>query len=256
MKKVWLPMLLACAVAGGVQAKEWKTVRIGIEGAYPPFSMTLPSGELAGFDVDLANALCAQMQVKCILVKQEWDGIIPGLMARKFDAIISAMDITEERKKSVDFTRKYQQVPARFIARKGTPLELTSAFMKDKKVGVQRATSMDTYISDNYPDAAIKRYGTAEEAYLDLKSGRLDYVLADTASLVDGLLKKDGGADYQLVGPGLTDERWFGEGMGIAVRKSDADLKAKFNQAIQEIEANGKLKEVNDKYFDFAAFGE
>jgi len=256
MKKVWLTALLACAVVGGVQAKEWKRVRIGIEGAYPPFSMTLPNGELAGFDVDLAKALCAQMKVECTLVKQDWDGIIPALLARKFDAIISTMDITAERKKRVDFSQKYLHVPARFAARKGTPLELTAAFMKDKKVGVQRATTMDTYISDNFPEANIKRYGTAEEAYLDLKSGRLDYVLADHASLVDGLISKEDGANYELVGPGLTDARWFGEGAGIAVRKSDGDLKAMFNQAIQDIRANGKYKEVNDKYFDFDAYGE
>jgi hypothetical protein len=96
---------------------------------------------LLGFDVDITNALCEQMKVKCTIVKQDWDGMIPGLMARKFDAIISTMDITEERKKRIDFSEKYQHVPARFAAKSGTALELTGAFMKDKKIGVQRATS-------------------------------------------------------------------------------------------------------------------
>ena len=111
-------------------------------------------------------------------------------------------------------------------------------------------------ISRSDDESGPHNYGTAEEAYLDLKSGRLDYVLADHASLVDGLISKEDGANYELVGPGLTDARWFGEGAGIAVRKSDGDLKAMFNQAIQDIRANGKYKEVNDKYFDFDAYGE
>jgi len=255
--KVLVGVMAACLMGSlQVQAKEWKSVRIGIEGAYPPFSWTEPSGEVKGFDVDIANALCEQMQVKCTIVKQDWDGIIPGLLAKKYDAIISTMDITPERKKRVDFSAKYQHVPARFATKKGTPMELTDTFMAGKKVGVQRATSMDTYITDNFPSADIKRYGTAEEAYLDLKSGRIDYVLADYASLVDGLIKKEDGANYELVGPGLTDARWFGEGAGVAIRKQDTDLKAMFDKAILDIRANGKYKAVNDKYFDFDAYGE
>ena len=256
MKKACLAVLVAMTVVGGVQAKEWKQVRIGIEGAYPPFSRTEANGDLTGFDVDIAKSLCDQMQVKCTIVQQDWDGMIPSLLARKFDAIISTKDITPERLKRVDFSDKYQHVPARFATKKGTKLELTAEFMKGKRVGVQRATSMDSYISDNFTGADIKRYGTAEEAYLDLKSGRVDYVLADYASLLDGLIKKEGGEGYELVGPGLTDPRWFGIGAGVALRKGDGELKAKFNQAIKEIRANGKYKAVNDKYFDFDAYGE
>ncbi len=256
MKKVWVTAAMALVLAAGVQAKEWKEVRIGIEGAYPPFSRTEANGDMTGFDVDMANALCVEMKVKCTIVKQDWDGMIPSLLARKFDAIISTMDITPERLKRVDFSDKYQHVPARFATKKGTKLELTAEFMKGKKVGVQRATSMDSYITDNFPGSDIKRYGTAEEAYLDLKSGRIDYVLADYASLLDGLIKKEDGKDYELVGPGLTDPRWFGIGAGVALRKGDADLKALFNQGIKDLRANGKYKAINDKYFDFDAFGE
>lgn len=256
MKKVWVTAAMALVLAAGVQAKEWKEVRIGIEGAYPPFSRTEANGDMTGFDVDMANALCVEMKVKCIIVKQDWDGMIPSLLARKFDAIISTMDITPERLKRVDFSDKYQHVPARFATKKGTKLELTAEFMKGKKVGVQRATSMDSYITDNFPGSDIKRYGTAEEAYLDLKSGRIDYVLADYASLLDGLIKKEDGKNYELVGPGLTDPRWFGIGAGVALRKGDADLKALFNQGIKDLRTSGKYKAINDKYFDFDAFGE
>ena len=139
MKKLLLTVVMASLMVTGVQAKPWKEVRVAIEGAYPPFSSVDEKGQLLGFDVDITNALCEQMKVKCTIVKQDWDGMIPGLMARKFDAIISTMDITEERKKRIDFSEKYQHVPARFAAKSGTALELTGAFMKDKKIGVQRA---------------------------------------------------------------------------------------------------------------------
>ncbi len=168
MKKLWLTAIVASLMVTGVQAKQWKEVRVAIEGAYPPFSSVDEKGQLHGFDVDITNALCEQMKVKCTIVKQDWDGMIPGLLARKFDAIISTMDITEERKKRIDFSGKYQHVPAHFAAKKGATIELTQAFMKDKKIAVQRATSMDTYVSDNFPDTEIKRYGSYDEAYLDL----------------------------------------------------------------------------------------
>ncbi|NCB56068.1 MAG: ABC transporter substrate-binding protein [Gammaproteobacteria bacterium] len=255
MKKLWLTAIVASLMVTGVQAKQWKEVRVAIEGAYPPFSSVDEKGQLHGFDVDITNALCEQMKVKCTIVKQDWDGMIPGLLARKFDAIISTMDITEERKKRIDFPEKYQHVPAHFAAKKGATIELTQAFMKDKKIAVQRATSMDTYVSDNFPDTEIKRYGSYDEAYLDLKSGRVDYVLADTASVMDGLVNKSNG-EYSLVGPGLSDKKWFGEGAGVALRKGDGDLKAMFNKAILDIRANGKYKQINDKYFDFDVYGE
>ncbi|PJG59476.1 ABC transporter substrate-binding protein [Aeromonas cavernicola] len=255
-KLILVTAIVTAVTSGNVVAKEWKEIRIGVEGAYPPFSWTEASGEVKGFDIDIANALCEEMKAKCTLIKQDWDGIIPALLSRKFDAIIATMDITEERKNKVDFTQKYQHIPARFAAKKGTEVQLDKAFMEGKSVAVQRATSMDTFITDNFPNATIKRYGTADEAYLDLKSGRVDYVLADSAAINDGLLKKEGGDQFEFVGPALTDPKWFGQGAGIAVRKTDSDLKAQFNVAIQALRANGKYKAINDKYFEFDVYGE
>jgi len=254
MKKLSLAMAVL-VLSFNVAAKEWKNIRIGVEGAYPPFSKTEADGSVTGFDIDIANALCAEMKAKCTLVKQDWDGIIPALMARKFDAIIATMDITEERKKKVAFSDKYQHIPARFAALKGSEYQATDEFMKGKRIGVQRATSMDLYISDNYPSAKIKRYGSADEAYLDLKASRLDYVMADSAAISDGLLAKDGGDKFEFVGPKLNDPKWFGEGAGIAIRKQDKDLAAQFNAAIKEIRANGTYKEIQDKYFSFDVYG-
>jgi len=238
-----------------VAAKEWKTIRIAVEGAYPPYSQTETDGSVTGFDIDISHALCEVMQAKCTLIKQDWDGIIPGLMARKYDAIIATMAITEARKKKIAFTDKYQHIPSRFVALKGIEYQGNAEFMAGKKVGVQRGTTMDLYISDNFPQAEIKRYATAEEAFLDLKATRLDYVLANPATIIDGLLNKDGGDKFDLVGPKLTDPRWFGEGVGIAIRKQDKDLAEQFNAALKEIRANGTYKLIQDKYFSFDIYG-
>lgn len=246
----------AALVAGGVEAQEWTKVRIGVEGAYPPFSFVTPEGELQGFDIDIAKALCEEMKVECTLVQQDWDGIIPGLLARKYDAIIASMSITEERKRTVDFTNKYYQTPARFVARKGAGIEVSKEGLAGKKVGVQRATIHDNFLTDNFGDVVeIVRYGTQEEANLDLIAGRVDLLLADSIALRDGLLNTEKGADFEFVGPSYTDPKWFGEGAGIAVRKGDTELKEMFNQAIDAIRANGTYDRIARKYFEFDVYG-
>jgi arginine/ornithine transport system substrate-binding protein len=259
MKKILIAaaaIALICA-AGSIQAKEWKVVRIGVEGAYPPFSYTTADGKLEGFDIDIAKALCKAMGVEIKLVPQDWDGIIPALMAKKYDAIIASMSITEERKKKVAFTNKYYQTPAKFICKKGMVKEFSPEVLKGKTVGVQRATIHDNYITDNYgKDVDIKRYTTQDEAYLDIAAGRVDFLLADSVALSDGFLKKPEGKDFEFVGPDLTDPRWFGQGSGIACRKQDKDLVEMFNKAIEQIRADGTYKAIQDKYFDFDVYGD
>ena len=257
-KGLVLTMVLVLAVAvGSVQAKEWKTVRIGVEGAYPPFSYVTPDGQLAGFDIDIAKALVEAMGAKVELVAQDWDGIIPALLAKKYDAIIASMSITEERKKKVAFSNKYYHTPAKFIGKKGLMPIFSKEAMKGKTVGVQRATIHDRFLTDNYGnDVEIKRYGTQDEAYLDLVAGRVDMLLADSVALLEGFLKKPEGQDYTFIGPDMTDPRWFGPGAGVACRKGDQDLVAKFNTAIDTIRANGTYKKIQDKYFDFDVYGE
>jgi len=257
MKK-WLlaATIAATAVTGVAQAKEWKVVRFGIEGAYPPFSKTEADGSLSGFDVDMANALCKEMQVKCKIVAQDWDGIIPSLLARKYDAIIAAMSITEERKQKVDFTGKYALIPNKFIAKKGAGLEFTKAGLKGQKIGVQRATTHDRYLTDNYGDSVeIVRYGSFDEAYLDLANGRIVAVLGDASALEEGVINQAGGEGYEFVGPSLTDPKWFGDGFGIAVRKQDKDLTKKLDAAILAVRASGEYKAIQDKYFNYDVYG-
>lgn len=259
MKKLSVAILfitLALAATSAV-AKDWGKVRIGVEGAYPPFSYVTPGGDLAGFDIDIAKALGEAMGAEVTLIPQDWDGIIPALLAKKYDAIIASMSITEERKQKVAFTNKYYQTPAKFITKKGMIGDFSKDTIKGKKVGVQRATIHDRYLTDNYGnDVEIKRYGTQDEAYLDLTAGRVDMLLADSVALSDGFLKKPEGADYEFVGPDLSDPKWFGDGAGIAIRKEDKDLVEKFNMAIDKIRGDGTYKVIQDKYFDFNVYGE
>lgn len=245
---------VAALAWGGVSAAGAETLRIGVEGAYPPFSTITPSGELQGFDIDIANALCAEMGVECELVAQDWDGIIPALLARRYDAIIASMSITEERKQVVDFTNKYYQTPARFAAAEDAQIDFESD-LAGKRIGVQRATTHDNYITDNYPAAEIVRYATQEEANLDLVAGRVDMLLADSVTLDQGFLQTDAGAGFAFVGPVLTDARWFGEGAGIAIRKGDTELKEKLNAAIAAIREQGIYDQIQAKYFEFDIYG-
>ncbi|WED28346.1 ABC transporter substrate-binding protein [Vibrio sp. DW001] len=255
MKK-WLlaATLAATAVTGVAQAKDWKVVRFGIEGAYPPFSKTEADGSLSGFDVDMANALCAEMKVECKLVAQDWDGIIPSLLSRKYDAIIAAMSITEERKKKIDFTGKYALIPNKFIAKKDAALDFSN--LDGVKIGVQRATTHDKYLTDNFKNVEVVRYGSFDEAYLDLGNGRVAAVLGDASALEEGVLNQQGGEAYEFVGPSLTDPKWFGDGFGIAVRKQDKDLTKTLDAAILSLREKGIYQEIQAKYFDYDVYGD
>jgi len=260
-KVVVVALIVLMCAAGAAQAKDWKEVRIGVEGAYPPFSWTTADGKLEGFDIDIARALVKAMGAEVKLVPQDWDGIIPALMARKYDAIIASMSITEERKKKVAFTDKYYQTPAMFVCKKGSMEDFTRDQVAEatagKRIGVQRATIHDSFISDNGGKGVdIKRYATQDEAYMDLVAGRVDMLLADSVAIDQGFLKKPEGQDYQFIGPSLTDKKWFGEGAGIACRKEDQDLVEMFNKAIQQIRADGTYKAIQDKYFTFDVYGD
>jgi len=259
MKKLTLAILSAALVlvSGAAIAKEWKIVRIGVEGAYPPFSSVTTSGQLVGFDIDITKALCKEMQVKCSMVQQDWDGIIPALLARKYDAIVASMSITEERKKKVAFSDKYYNTPAKFARKKGSGIEISKEGLKGKTVGVQRATIHDNFISGEFGDSVtIKRYATQDEAYLDAVAGRLDLLLADSVAMADGFIGTDKGMEWELTGPGYTDPKYFGVGVGIAIRKQDSDLVKMFNKAIAGIRADGTYAKINAKYFAFDVYGD
>ena len=263
MKKLFAAAF-ALAVTGlfAQQASAQDVVRIGTEGAYPPFNYIDENGDLQGFDVDIAKALCDAAGFTCEFVVQDWDGIIPGLLAEKYDAIIASMSITAERAEVVAFTGKYYNTPAKFIASADFMTEIpvdtaaANAALNGMKVGVQRATIHENFITDNFPDVDLKSYATQDEANLDLANGRVDLVLADSVALDEGFLQTDMGQGFKFVGPDYSDPRWFGDGAGIAVRQEDTDLKDALNAALAQILADGTYKTINDKYFDFNVYGD
>lgn len=257
MKKLMLLGALALSVLAQPTFADEKPLKIGIEAAYPPFASKAPDGSIVGFDYDIGNALCAEMKVKCTWVEQEFDGLIPALKVRKIDAILSSMSITEDRKKSVDFTDRYYSTQARLVMKDGTTVSDSLAELKGKKIGVQRGSIHDRFAKEKLEPlgAEIKSYGSQNEIYLDIQAGRLDGTVADATLLQDGFLKTDAGKGYAFVGPAFTDAAYFGDGIGIAVRKGDkADLD-KINAAITAIRANGEYKKIQDKYFDFDVYG-
>lgn len=259
MKKIALLGALALSVLSPLaMAEEAKPLRIGIEAAYPPFAYKTPEGNITGFDYDIGNALCEEMKVKCQWIEQEFDGLIPALKVRKFDAVLSSMTITEDRLKSVDFSKKYYHTPAKLAMKAGSVVNDPLVDLKGKKVGVQRASIYDRYATDVFAPAGVEvvRYSSQNEIFLDLASGRLDATIADSVNIDDGFLKTDAGKGFALVGPDFNEKKYFGEGAGIAVRKGDTALADKITAAIAGIRANGKYQEVQDKYFAFDVYGD
>lgn len=242
---------VALAVAVLPAAAQSKKLRIGVEGAYPPFSEVDAKGELKGFEIDLARAWCVQMKRECELVKTDFDGLIPALQARKIDAIVASMSITDERKKAIAFSKPYLASPAIFLAKSGTKGDISPAALKGKKIGVQSATTFETYVAALYKDATIVRYQTQDQIYLELKAGRVDYTLVDKYA-VDSFLKSDAGKGMAFVGPDIDDEKYFGVGIGVGLRKADEKtLGAALNAAIDAVNASGEYKKLSSKYFAY-----
>ncbi|MDF2622005.1 MAG: extracellular solute-binding protein family 3 [Xanthobacteraceae bacterium] len=240
----------ALAIGAGAAHAEIKKVRIGTEGAYPPFNSVDTSGQLVGFDIDIAKALCEKMKVECTFVAQDWDGIIPALLAKKYDAIVASMSITDERKKQVDFTIPYYLTPGNFMAPKDTKItDITPEGLKGKVIGAQSSTTSASYLEDKYKGSEAKLYPTQDEANADLAAGRLDAILVDKFVGYEWLEKTDAGKCCKFVGADLADVN--PDGTGIAVRKEDTELREMLNKAIKEIQADGTYKKINAKYFPF-----
>jgi len=249
MKK-WIIVLAAVLlmVSNGM-AQEKQKLRIAVEGAYRPFNYIDPNGELKGFDVDIAYVLCDKIGAQCELVQQDWDGMIPGLLAKKYDVICSSMSITEKRKQAVSFTDAYYKESARFVARKDSGLDISKEGLKGKTIGVQRATTWADYLKAVYGDSInIKYYDTVQEHNLDLTAGRLDAVMSLETYMATWLESPEG-KDFAFFGPSIRDEKYLGEGVGIVVRKDDTELQKQLNDALHQIIADGTHKKLASKYF-------
>jgi octopine/nopaline transport system substrate-binding protein len=272
---LFLAVFISMLMVAPSEAGDWKRIKIATEGAYPPWNFVDVSGNLVGFDIELAKDLCKRMRVEYEIVPQKWRGIIKGLNAGKYDAIMAAMSITEPRKKLVRFSRPYADTPNIFVVRKDHPLanfrselqHLTlsninpaeQAVIDDivkaltgKIVGVQVATInakfADEYLGDH---AEIRIYDFQHTVDLELYQGRLDALIGGVAYWVP-ILNSEQGKEYQIFGPYMTGGP-FGEGIGVAVNKKDKDLADMFSSAIDEAIRDGTLRKLAVKWFTFDA---
>ncbi|MCP5162747.1 MAG: transporter substrate-binding domain-containing protein [Hahellaceae bacterium] len=246
MKKLITALTCAMAVSGLAEAKDWSNVRIAVDVPYEPFEFKAPDGSLTGFEIELGNAACAEIKAKCEWIIQAWDGIIPGLLARKYDAVMSSMSITAERAEKVLFSEPYYNTPSAWFGKKGLTINTSSkADLKGKAIGVQRGTVQDTYVTENFSDTAdIKRYTTADDLVLDLKGGRLEMVFLDYP-VGEQTVAND--PEYAAVGEMVQ----VGEGIGMAFRKRDNELANKFNAALKKLKNNGAYDTIMNKYFKY-----
>lgn len=237
MKKLLTLSALVLTAFSSVQAKE---IKFAMEPSYPPFEFTDQKGEIIGFDVDIANAICKEIQATCSYSDQAFDGLVQAIKQKRVDAVISAMDITEARSKQVLFSDAYYDSSASFIGVKDK-VDLASA----KNVGVQNGTTFQQYVVAEGKQYAPKAYASLQDAVLDLKNGRIDLIFGDTAVLADMLSKEAGLA---FVGEKVTNPKYFGNGLGIAVNKSNAELVAELNKGLATIKANGEYQKIYDKW--------
>jgi len=255
MKKL-LTTVAAAAIATAMSTTAFAEIKLGLDSApYPPFADQDASGTRTGFEIELGNAICEAMGEKCVWTPIAWDGIIPGLQAKKIDAIFASMSITEKRMKVIDFSNKYYNTPAAIVARKDSKIDGSPASLKGKVVGVQVSTIHADYAKKYYGDMAseIKIYQGFDEHNNDMSAGRVDAVVADSLAFADFLSK--GGKDCCEIKGYLSDETIFGKGVGVGVRKGDTALKDKFNAAIEKVRADGTYDKIAKKYFDFDIYG-
>lgn len=238
MKKLLLTALLASTAFANAQ-----DITFAMEPSYPPFEQTNEKGEIVGFDVDIANAICKEIQATCHFKSQAFDALIPSLIKGRggFDAAISAIDITEARAKQVAFSDAYYESSASFITVKGKITDLSQA----KKVGVQNGTTYQQYVNAEAKQYAASSYASLQDAILDLKNGRIDIIFGDTDVLREMFTKNP---ELTFVGEKVTDKRYFNNGLGIAVKKSNTALVENLNKGIAAIKASGEYQKIYDKW--------
>jgi lysine/arginine/ornithine transport system substrate-binding protein len=249
LKHIASALFFACTFASGA-ALAADTLRFGLEAQYPPFESKSSTGELQGLDIDVGNAVCAAAKMQCKWVETSFDGLIPALQGRKFDAINSAMNATEQRRQAIDFTTVVYRVPTQLIAKKGSGLEPTSASLKGKSVGVLQGSIQETFAKAHWENEGVKvvPYQDQNQVYADLKSGRLDGTLVLAPAGQSGFLSKPDGEGFAFVGAPVRDDKILGSGIAYGIRKGDTALRDQLNAAIAKVQADGTVKTLATKY--------
>ncbi len=263
--RVWTARLLAFCFVGGLivilvwplgcfaadaSRSGWRTVKIASEGARPPYNY-LENNQLAGFEIDLARNLCARMKVSCSFIAQDWDGLIPGLLEHRYDAIMAAMEITGEAREKIAFTKPYIRMHSAFMTLKGAALDTSPAGLAGKKIGVEAHGAHEAYLEDVYEQSEIRPYAALDEAILDLAEGRVDAVIGDKDAIAEFMNSRKEAQCCVLAGDVPRDPAYFGDGIGIGLRKEDTGLQAMFEKALDSCVADGTLDRIKAKYFDF-----
>lgn len=242
MKKLILAAAALLALGSAPQAQE--TVRIATEGAYAPWNFLNDAGEPAGFEIELGNAICEKAGFTCEWIINDWDSIIPNLLAGNYDVIMAGMSITDERRETIDFSDNYfPPDPSKFAAAAGAGLDLSA--LEGKRIGVQGGTIQAAYAEENYgSNNTVVAFGTADQAMADLAAGNLDAILADGAYL-DPVIAASGGA-MEFVG----EDIMIGDGYGAGLRKDETELKTKFNEALAALKADGTVDKLIAQWFE------
>ncbi len=244
-----LGLCAAMTTSARVDAKDWPTIRIGMDASYAPFESVDQSGKIVGFEVDYANAICAKIHATCSFQNQDWDGVIPALLSGKFDVIFSSMNITDARKQKVIFTQVYYATPPVFVGQANNPSnDVSPAALKGKTIGTQSSTVHSAFLERLYPGSEVKLYPTQDEPNLDLANGRLDYVVGDGLVEADFIEKKGNGC-CRVISEIQRVQGIHGPGVGAAFRPEDTDLRDAFNKAIDDLDADGTYKKLEARYF-------
>lgn len=255
LKKLLAVTALTATCAASASAE---TLRVGMECTYEPFNYRTNSGELAGYDVDVAKGVADIIGADLEYVCQQWDGLIPGLLANKFDLIVASLSITESRQERINFSTPYRDSVGRLVGRRGQELELfdeqdkpIAESFSDIKLGVERASMYENWFNANLPDANIALYDGNDEMYLDLINGRVDAIMTNPMKAHLRFLGSDDGKEYEFVSPIISEAEFFGTGVGIGMRKGDPELKARIDDAVKQLIKEDKLTEYALQYFPF-----
>lgn len=251
--RVLLIAAALCLTGSAAAVADGQKIRIGTEGTYRPFSYYDAAGKLTGFEIELVDAICAEIKADCEWVVMEFDGMMPALQEKKIDAIASGLRITDKRRKVIDFADKYYTPYAQFVTCSHKEQTDTSpAALKGMHIGTQSGTSNADFLTAVYAkDADVRFYKSMDEVYLDLQSGRLDAALSSSFVGYD-FLHSDKGKDCAFMGAGMSDPKYFGYGTGLGIRKGEDELRNRFNEGIKAVNADGTFDKINAKYWPFS----
>ena len=253
--------VLALAVTAVAPVAAQETLKAATDCAYFPFSFRDTDSVLKGYEIDLGEDMARRANFKIEWVCQKFDGLIPSLLSNKFDIILSTMSITDERRKSIDFSVSYRVSVGQFVGPKGKMQKLfnadgppSPAGFKDLRVGLARATTYDNWMQAKVPDATVVRYDTDVQMYLELKAGRVDVLMTNPMKIFLEFLSKPDGAGFEVIGPQIKDEKYFGIGVGAGVRKGNDALLKRIDTALNDMKKDGTLERYSKKYFPFTIY--